>query len=363
VSRPIRTLVVASAGKPPEAELRRLIANDAMPDAVAAELTLNPTYVDDRLMATLPGLRGRLIRRLPYMVAQAIEVRRLGKDYDAVFTWSDLPSLLVAGAMLFWRGRPGQVALLYWPSKPKKAIAWRLMHPRVDRFIVTPPLQRRFMLERVGVSADRIVDARYPVDTQFWRQTDAETDRICAVGQEMRDYGTFLEALRPLGIPCHIAVGAGVFGTTSDRWWKDSLKHQELPAGVTVGNKSFTELRDLYARSKFVVLPLLPSDMDNGITALLEAFAMAKPVIVTDTPGQVGVLEDGVNCLRVPPFDVIALRDAIVRLWNDPELCTRLGTAGRELVVARHRLDLWGEALRRGVEEASSLRVAARGRD
>ena len=72
------------------------------------------------------------------------------------------------------------------------------------------------------------------------------------------------------------------------------------------GRKTFAELRALYARSRFVVVPLLPSDIDNGITSILEAFAMGKAVICTETAGQIGVLEHGVNCLRVPPFDVEA---------------------------------------------------------
>ncbi len=161
------------------------------------------------------------------------------------------------------------------------------------------------------------------MDTRFWRPGDAGDageDLICAVGQEMRDYATLIEALRPLDIPCHIAVGTTIFGTTTDRWWRQSLAQETLPPSVTVGPKSFTELRELYARSRFVVVPLIPSDNDSGITAILEAMAMGKAVIVTDTPGQVGVLEDGVNCLRVAPFDAVALREAITRLWEDPQL-------------------------------------------
>ena len=47
----VRSLLVAGTGKPPEAELRRLIADDAMPDAVSAEDAIGATSVDDRLFA------------------------------------------------------------------------------------------------------------------------------------------------------------------------------------------------------------------------------------------------------------------------------------------------------------------------
>jgi glycosyltransferase involved in cell wall biosynthesis len=329
-----------------------------MPDAISAEDAIGAFYIDERLFATIPGLRGRLVRALPYRLAQLLEVLLRGRDYDAVFTWSDAPAIAVAALMRMWPRRPAHVALLYWPSKPKKAIAWGFVQRGVDRFILWPPLQRRFLQERLGVAPGRFVDVRPPVDTRFWRPIEAPQERICAVGQEMRDYGTLVAALAPLSIPCHIAVGASVFATTSERWWQDSLTGG-LPAHITVGPKPYSELRDLYASSRFMVVPLLPSDMDNGITAILEAFAMGRAVIVTESPGQVGVLEEGVNCLRVPPHDPLALREAIVRLWEDRSLCARLGAAGRALVLERHGLDQWRAALVRAVSEAVAVRAQA----
>ena len=85
---------------------------------------------------------------------------------------------------------------------------------------------------------------------------------------------------------------------------------------------------------------------------------MGKPVIATETAGQLSVLEDGVNCICVPPFDADALRAAITELWNDPEKCRRLGAAGRELVVERHGIDQWTAALVRAVDEAVATRAA-----
>ena len=235
----------------------------------------------------------------------------------------------------------------------------RIIQRGIDRIIVCAPRQRRFVEQKLGLPVDRFVDVRFGADTRFWRPMTGAGDLICSVGQEMRDYGTLLEALRPLDIPCHIAAGSGIFNTTSDKWWRATVSEQPLPDGVTVGMKTFVELRALYAQSRFVVVPLLPSDSDNGITSILEAFAMGKAVICTDTAGQIGVLEEGVNCLRVPPFDVEALRAAIVELWSDPEMCRRLGAAGRQLVEARHSNEQWIAGVSRGIEEAVAVRAAA----
>jgi glycosyltransferase involved in cell wall biosynthesis len=213
-------------------------------------------------------------------------------------------------------------------------------------------MQRRFLEERLHIAPERFVDAHRPVDARFWRPMDVTPELVCAVGQEMRDYGTLLEALRPTEIPCHIAVGSSIFGTTADKWWKHSLTVSSVPPNVTVGSLDSKCLRDLYARSKFIVVPLLPSNMDSGISTITEALAMGKAVIVTDTPGQPKELQSDVNCLRVPPSDPAALREAILALWDDPDRCARLGAAGRELVEAQHGLDTFAATLVQAAEEA-----------
>jgi glycosyltransferase involved in cell wall biosynthesis len=183
-------------------------------------------------------------------------------------------------------------------------------------------------------------------------------DMICAVGREMRDYPTLIEALRPLSIPCHIAAGTAVnyagFGTEDPR--ARNVGDQLLPANVTTGQKSFAELRELYARSRFVVVPILPSLSDNGISAVIEAMAMGRPVISTATEGRADILEDGVNCMLVPPEDAAALRSAIEELWRDPEKCTRLGARARETVVEAHGLDQWLTCMLAAAEQVTQPR-------
>jgi glycosyltransferase involved in cell wall biosynthesis len=356
----IKTLIVTNAGKPPDAELLRRIAADEMPNIVSLEECLGPTYVDDRLFDSMTGFRGWLARFLPYRVAQVVEVTLRARDHDLVLAWSDVPAILMAAALRFVPRRPALVAIVMWPSKPKKAIPLRVVQGGIDRFIHLAPLQRRFLEERLHIAPERIIDGRGRVDTRFWRPLSMDIDTICAVGQEMRDYGTLVEALSSSDIRCHIAVGSSLLGKSERRWWQ-SLEQDPLPPNITVGPKSFSELRALYARSRFVVVPLIPSTNSNGLTASLEAFAMGKAVIATETPGQIGLLEDGVNCLRVPPRDPDALRAAIERLWNDPELCAQMGAAGRALVESTYTFEHWSETVARAAGEAISVRQSAIG--
>ena len=76
----------------------------------------------------------------------------------------------------------------------------------------------------------------------------------------------------------------------------------------------------------------------TGQTVLLEAMALAKACVVTDTPAMREYAEHDVTALLVPPHDPAALRDAIDRLVDDPDLRHRLGHAARAQVTA------WGGA-------------------
>jgi glycosyltransferase involved in cell wall biosynthesis len=354
----LRTMVIAGPGKPPEAELRRRIAAGLMPDVVSAEDAIGAVVVDDRYFAAKRGVMGRILRRLPLVVAQAIEASLHGRKYDAVLTWSDRPAILVGALLRFRRRRPAHVAILMWPSNGRKAQLLRPALGGIDRFIMWPPLQRRFVQEKLGVPAERIDVAHHPVDTNFWQPTAGTGELICSVGQEMRDYGTLLKALAPLDVPCHLAAGTGLFNARFlAKEWNNNVGEQTMPSHVTVGRKAHLELRELYANSRFVVVPLIPTDMDNGITVIIEAFSMGKAVICTETDGQTGLLEHGVNCLRVPPFDPDALRHAITELWNDPERCARFGAAGRRAVEERHGVDCWKATLAGSIGKAVAARA------
>jgi glycosyltransferase involved in cell wall biosynthesis len=75
------------------------------------------------------------------------------------------------------------------------------------------------------------------------------------------------------------------------------------PGNVTISSKNPVELRELYARSRFVVLPLHQSVTDHGATGLLEAWSMSRPVIRSLSDGQRYALDNGRNSLFVTPGD------------------------------------------------------------
>lgn len=88
-----------------------------------------------------------------------------------------------------------------------------------------------------------------------------------------------------------------------------------------------------------------PDNLQNRCgfsTKLGEYLAAGKPVIHTRVGEALNYLEDGVNACLVDCGDVVALRDAMIKLLSDRDLAARIGDAGRQL--CRDRFDFKANA-------------------
>jgi glycosyltransferase involved in cell wall biosynthesis len=313
-------------------------------------MTLNSTLMNGRYMLThVPPARRFVYRFLPLWATQVIEAYILRKRFDAVICWDARLGLMFALLQKITFARVPTMVMFSWISTPKKARVLRLVHTHIDRMFTWSSVQRDFLLNTMNIPPRKVIFCTGRVDQKFYTPMDATADMIVSVGREMRDYVTLIRAIRDLPVRCHIAIT--VIPGVKDAWMTEIEKEGSLPEHISVGTKNFVELRALYARAKFVVTPLIPTDTDNGITSLLEAMAMGKAVICTRTEGQRDIVTDGVNGILVPPFDPTALRAAIDHLLAHPEEAARLGKAGRMLVEQRHNLDNFVNTVRHGVED------------
>jgi glycosyltransferase involved in cell wall biosynthesis len=350
-------LVHGRVERPEQAELERLEAADEWPRVTLFERELQADLLDERAALREAGARRPAYRALPIGVVQALEAYRRRSRYDALLSWAEHLGLPLAALLKATGARIPHVALFSWISRPKKAAILRRVHSHVHRLVLWSTAQYRFAVDELGIPPSKIVLLRWLVDQRYWRPLPVEPDRICSAGREMRDYATLVEALRGWDVPCHVAANAGA--GRKDRWVADLARIAPPPPNVTIGALAYPELRALYARSRFVVVPLFPTDTDNGVTVLTEAMAMGKAVICTRVAGQRDVVDDGVNGLLVPPRDPAALRAAMEHLWRNPAECERMGREGRRRVERLHTLDRFVAGVRRAVEEAIEEQRAA----
>jgi len=359
-----RILVLAGSGANADAdELRRLVAADRRPDPVRAEDWLGGASFSSADLDGFRGIRRGLLSLLPGNAALALGAWWRRDEFDVVVTWTEALAYPMALLMILTpRRRQRHIGIMFWPLNLtgsrlkrtlKRTVAPLLARHGMDRLLVPGSLQRRLVMERWSIPSDRLVKALWPIDTGFWRPIEAPGETICSVGREMRDFATLVTALAPLTMPCHIAAGTrlenSAHGTDDER--ASGAHLTPFRDGITIGYKAADELRDLYARSRVVVIPIMPSENDNGATAILEAMSMGRAVVTTATAGKLEVLSDGVNCLLVPPRDPDAMRAAIVSLWNDAALRERIGREARAAVLANHDIPQWIDALRSAADD------------
>jgi glycosyltransferase involved in cell wall biosynthesis len=129
------------------------------------------------------------------------------------------------------------------------------------------------------------------------------------------------------------------------------------PATVSVeSDLPFADVRERLARARVVALPVRENRYTGATTTLLQAMAMAKPVVVSRTAA-IGAgygLADGENCRLVEPADQSGFAAALGDLLADRAAASQLGANARATVERHLTWETYVDAI------ADALRTAAR---
>lgn len=91
---------------------------------------------------------------------------------------------------------------------------------------------------------------------------------------------------------------------------------------------------------------VLPSRGGEGLPrTLLEAASCGRAMLTTDVPGCRDLVRDGTEGFVVPPGDIAALADRMIRLANDQPLVARMGAAARDRILGTHTEAAVGDAV------------------
>ncbi len=330
------------------------------------------------------GWRGRLFG--PHIRQAWSAAARIGTS-DRVFADGEHVGIPLLLALALRARRPTVVMIGHMPGRSwKLPLLWLatrlgiagnlLVHSRRQQRLVTGWLGRQW----------RVTFVPYQVDTDFWTATEAPAAAqplVLAVGSEQRDYGTLVEAAR--GLPASVFIAAG------SHWAREiAATDVALPPNVRIvtDTLSFRDLRERYRDASIVVVPLSDAANQAGVTTILEAMSMQRPVVVTASRGQGDVtvgplvtshptLDEATTAERgptasgrrgaenwtglyVPPGDSHALHRALRMLLDDPPLRGRLALAGRASALEHFTFESYIEALAESVMDAGLTPLQAK---
>jgi glycosyltransferase involved in cell wall biosynthesis len=123
----------------------------------------------------------------------------------------------------------------------------------------------------------------------------------------------------------------------------------------------FTGRRDdVPAVTAALDVAVLPSYREAQGLSILEALALARPVVASNVGGIPEMIDDGVTGLLVEPHDTDRLAQAISRLLVDHPFADTLARQGHDMVHDRFCIELMVEAIEAIYEEgARTVRVPA----
>jgi len=197
---------------------------------------------------------------------------------------------------------------------------YRRLYQAVDAIVVFSSNQVATLVDLLGVPKERIHVVRFGIDLdELVGLPTEESGTVAAIGRDLgRDWPTLAAA----------ADGTG--------WNVDLMTRRQQIAGIELplevrfhDPSSRPSYLEILARSSVVALPSEIREYPTGQTVLLEAMALGKACVVTDTPAMREYVTHGVDGVLVPPGDVVAFRDAVDQLLVDVDRRHAIGSAAR----------------------------------
>jgi colanic acid biosynthesis glycosyl transferase WcaI len=273
-----------------------------------------------------------------------------------------------------WPAVPIELGAL---SNPRAIQAARLFERGVyaaSKRLILVTERWRDQLIADGVSADKIdlvtngVDATYLDPTTLEAQGERERVRaehgladkavVACVGTVSFVYGydTILEAASRLAADRRIH-----FLIVGDGSQKASVSESVAQRGLTnvtlMPAQAHARIRGMLAAADISVSALLPMPVTRGQlpVRILEAMAMARPVIFSGEGVASRLISDSGAGIAVPPSDAATLAEAISTLAYDSGRREQMGAAGRATILNR-----FNRATVAGKIEDSLIRAAGR---
>ena len=273
---------------------------------------------------------------------QVLRLRRRLRDRPVMLAQSEQSGYVAALSMLGMRS-DGRLFMIvhghrWWWRRNRMLMRMAGRDPRVH-FLCLSEAITRLLVEELDVDPSRVHTTGFGIDTDFFQPRPLRDDdplTIVSAGAASRDYRTL--ALASRGLPAVVEIAA------DSTWYREELNvsEAETPENVRIGSQgNYVALRDLYARASFVVVPLHDVRHASGYAVIAEAMAMGKAVIATRTSAPSDLIVDGVTGFYVPPGDVGALRETMLRLIEAPNRAASMGGAARHEIEGRNSLSAY----------------------
>ena len=267
-------------------------------------------------------------------------------DYDAVVT-GDLRAGQILGFLRTVLGNrwPVHIQTEITLDKESESLRWklkrgfqRLAFASTDLLVTSARGEVDIYSDRLGIPLERFSFIPFHTNVVNPGPVGEQRGYAFSAGRSGRDYAVLAQAAQRLDLDL---VVVGDVQSLEGLTFSDRTK--------VLVDQPYDRYIELLHGCDFVVVPLIDLPRSTGQVVILEAMAIGKPVVATETVGTVDYIESGETGLLVPPGDAEALATAMDRLHRDPELRARFSERSLEF-ARRHTFRIYVETLLQRVE-------------
>ena len=160
------------------------------------------------------------------------------------------------------------------------------------------------------------------------RKRILQGDYILCAGATLRDYFTFIDAIRFTGLPALLLLPGEMKGHVEElAWYRNGVPDSLRLEFHTDGNES-TYL-SFFENARILCIPRYGWDIaSTGISAYLCGMALGKCVVISSGPGAEDLLEEDKAAAFFKPENPMELGNLLLRLWNNPDQCRQIAENG-----------------------------------
>ncbi len=190
----------------------------------------------------------------------------------------------------------------------RRVVRWfiRRLLAQAGHVFTVSDIARNVLSEGLGVPPSKLSTFRFGIAPGFWKPAIAPGvgEYVFSIGNDMnRDYDTLIEAM------------------STDRELIIATTRPVESRGrrvKCVNGLSDAEIRDLYQRARYVVIPNTKLTYQSaGVSTCLQSMACGKATIIADSPPLREVFTEGEDCVFYEPGNPESLRQAMERIETD----------------------------------------------
>ena len=241
-----------------------------------------------------------------------------------------------------------------WPGLNSRIVERELEeYAQADYISLPSSFARQTFLEK-GIPEARLIQAPYGVDTQLFRPSPKKDKlfRVIYAGSITVRKGLhyLLEAVSSLKLK---NFELWLMGSV----WEDTKPFLKKYNGCFryLGHIRQERLFEYYSQGTVFVLPSLQEGL---ALVILEAMACGLPVICTANTGAADIVREGLEGFIIPIRDTEALKEKILYLYENPDLCQEMGRQALKRVTENFSWDNYADNIVEAYQKLLKMREA-----